>query len=106
MSVVQKLNTEELMFQHPYPKIGTWYQDYNYNELFKVVAKDELDGYIEIQYFSGEIEEIDFETWFELDLKRVPAPEDWTGPYEITKDDRFPTDETIHPEDWSGVLNE
>ena len=94
------------MRHHEHPDIGHWYKDQEANHLFEVVASDMCDQSVEIQYFAGEIEEVDLETWYELDLKRIPAPEDWSGPYEVSREDLGYSDEPIHPEDWSGPLAE
>lgn len=94
------------MRHHEHPDIGYWFKDQEYNNIFEVVASDELDDYVEIQYFAGEIEEIDLETWYELDLKPIPAPEDSSGPFELSREDLGYSDETIHPEDWSGPLTD
>lgn len=94
------------MRHNVYPDIGGWYADEEYQHIFEVVASDDKDAYVEIQYFAGEIEELDMETWYELDLKKIPAPEDCSGPYELSKEDLGYSDETIHPEDWSGPLCE
>lgn len=92
------------MRHHENPDIGHWYKNQEYSSVFEVVALDDAEGYVEIQYFAGEIEEVDLETWYELDLKKIPAPEDCTGPFELSKEDLGYSDETIHPEDWSGPL--
>ena len=46
----------------PQPAIGDWYR-LNGGALFEVVALDEDDGTIEIQYFDGTVEEMDVEDW-------------------------------------------
>lgn len=50
------------------PTVGNWYRNLEDNRLFEVVATDEDDGTIEIQYFESEIEELDIDTWGELAL--------------------------------------
>lgn len=73
---------------HPVaPAIGQWYQDKEGHELFKVVAKSVSDDAIQIQYFSGDIAELDFDTWFELSVHSMPAPEDSSGPFELSKEE-------------------
>lgn len=91
---------------HEPPEIGNWFFDKEYQCIFEVVALDEVERNIEIQYFTGEIEELDLDTWYELELNRIPAPEDWSGPFEIPREDLGYSDETFHPEDWSGPLND
>jgi len=96
---------------HERPIVGDWYEDLDHDISFEIVASDDVDESIDIQYFEGELEEIDFETWYNgMRLVTIPAPEDWTGPF----DDLEPEDlaeiknEVIHPTQWgdSVVLRE
>jgi hypothetical protein len=54
---------------------------------FEVVALDEDDGTVEIQYFDGTVEEMDVEDWeTQWDdgaLESAEAPEDWTGSVDV-----------------------
>ena len=93
-----------MMRHHEHPDVGSWYKDQEYNYMFEVVATDDSEDSVEIQHFGGEIEEMDLDTWYELDLRPIPAPEDWSGPYELSKEDLDYSD-TMHPEDWSGPLS-
>ena len=89
------------------PIIGNWYRNLEDNRLFEIVAMDEDDGTIEIQYFESEIEELDTDTWDELALELSAAPEDWTGPYDdLVSDDMGDTEEPQRPENWSDPMNE
>src|SRR6187399_395542 len=47
----------------PQPSIGDWYRQKEGGALFEVVALDDDDGTIEIQYFDGTVEEMDVEDW-------------------------------------------
>jgi len=83
---------------HEYPVVGVWYWDIDHGERFEVVAEDKKDDNIEIQYFEGEVTELDFETWFSMHIVSIAAPEDWSGPFEVDKDQFSELgDETIHP---------
>lgn len=66
----------------PQPGIGDWYR-LNGGALFEVVALDDDDGTIEIQYFDGTVEEMDIEDWEaqweDGALEPAQAPEDWSG---------------------------
>lgn len=91
---------------HEYPSVGVWYWDIDHADQFEIVAEDKLDQSIEIQYFSGEIEELDMDTWFEMRVVSIAAPKDWSGPYEIEKDTFFELEEEVkepvkYPKDWS-----
>jgi hypothetical protein len=70
----------------PQPGIGDWYR-LTGGELFEVVALDEDDGTIEIQYFDGTIEEMDVEDWNDQwddgALEAAEAPEDWSGSVDV-----------------------
>ena len=84
--------------------IGGWYQEPG-GQPFEVVAMDIEDATIEIQYFDGEVEELDVDTWSDMQLLSVEPPEDWTGAFdEIESDDLGYSDAVMHPENWSGPL--
>jgi hypothetical protein len=72
------------------PIVGQWYRGAT-NELFEVVAIDEGDETIEIQYFDGTVTEMDFEAWNEQLLDRMldvaDAPEDWSGAVDVESAD-------------------
>lgn len=63
-----------------FPIVGNWYRDFN-QQLFEVVALDDADNLIEVQYFNGDIDELDYDAWYGLGAENVPPPEDWTGPF-------------------------
>jgi len=60
------------------PVVANWYQDRNREERFTIVAFDQDEGVLELQYENGDLEEIDIDTWYELDTEEVAMPEDWT----------------------------
>ncbi len=72
------------------PSVGQWYRGVT-NELFEVVALDDEDQTIEIQYFDGTVAEMDFETWNDQLLDRMldaaDAPEDWSGAVDVESED-------------------
>lgn len=72
------------------PGIGDWYR-LNGGALFEVVALDDDDGTIEIQYFDGTVEEMDIEDWVaqwdEGTLESAEAPEDWSGSVDVENSD-------------------
>lgn len=84
--------------------IGDWYKAAG-QPAFEVVAIDEDAETIEIQYFDGEIEEIDFDSWAQLEVKPVAAPEDWSGPMDMERQD-FDSDLDLLPtSDWRSSLD-
>jgi hypothetical protein len=56
-----------------------------------VVAIDDQDETIEIQYFDGTVTEMDFDAWNEQLLDRMldvaDAPEDWSGAVDVESED-------------------
>ncbi|HEX4648969.1 MAG TPA: DUF6763 family protein [Steroidobacteraceae bacterium] len=74
----------------PQPAIGDWYR-LNGGALFEVVALDDDDGTIEIQYFDGTVEEMDIEDWEaqwgDGALETAEAPEDWSGSVDVEASD-------------------
>lgn len=83
------------------PIAGQWYRHIDKGQLFRVVSIDEDDDLIEIQYFDGDLEELDSEAWFSMDLDLSEAPEDWTGPVDDVETDDLGHAETEMSEpDW------
>ena len=73
------------------PVPGQWYENVEEEESFRVLRVDEDSERLEIEYLDGDIEEIDLETWREMDLERIEEPEGWSE-----SDD----DEAEDDEDW------
>jgi len=61
------------------PVPGQWYENLEDEETFQVLSIDEDSELIELQYEDGDVEEIDYETWQELDLDLTEEPEGWSG---------------------------
>jgi hypothetical protein len=68
------------------PRIGDWYQAIN-GDKFEIVALDEEEATLEIQHYDGAIEEIDFDSWEEMEISSIEPPEDWSGSYDLERDD-------------------
>ena len=64
------------------PIVGSWYKSVEDETEFEVVAVDEDAQTVEIQYFDGEVEEFDLDSWYELVLEPIVAPEDWSGAFD------------------------
>ena len=60
------------------PVPGQWYENVEEEESFRVLSVDEDAERLEIEYLDGDIEEIDLETWHEMDLERIEEPEGWS----------------------------
>jgi len=60
------------------PVAGQWYENLEEEEQFRVLSVDEDSELIEIEYLDGYIEELDVETWHEMDLDKIAEPEGWS----------------------------
>src|SRR3984957_6962805 len=72
------------------PIVGQWNRG-GTNELFEVVAIDDKDQTIQIQYFDGTVTEMEFDSWNEQLLDELidgaDAPEDWSGAVDMEAED-------------------
>jgi hypothetical protein len=85
------------------PIKGQWFEDLEENELFLVLSVDPDQEVIEIQYENGDIEEIDLDTWHELDLERAQEPEGWastTADDADAEEEELDDDEDDDDDDW------
>lgn len=84
-----------------------WYYHLDKGQRFCVVAVDDDNATVEIQYFDGQIEEIDRDSWYEMDIETSEEPENWSGAVDIDEKDDFGTEITdTRPEDWNSPLQE
>jgi hypothetical protein len=89
------------------PIVNTWYQHLDKGQKFQVVAVDESEFVIEIQYFDGDIEEIDLDDWFLMDLEQIESPEDISGALDVSElDDLGSSITDTSPEDWDTPVQE
>ena len=90
-----------------HPDIGAWYQSQEMEEIFEVIALDQDTDCIDIQYFSGDIEEIDADTWRNIQPLEIAEPEDWSGAYKMSQEDLVNyLDDVIHPERHNSPLTD
>ncbi len=80
------------------PTAKQWYEDLENDETFQVLKVDEDKETVEIQYLDGEIEELDIDSWAELDLELTEEPEGWSGSDE--EDDEDDDEEDDEDDDW------
>lgn len=86
------------------PVVGEWYQGID-GANFEIVAIDKEERTIEIQYFDGAIEELDFSSWAQLPMQPSDPPEDWSGPMDMMRED-YVSDSTISShESWANPLD-
>ena len=79
------------------PIIGSWYKDVENSLKFRVVAIDDSDDSIEVQYLNGDIGEFDNDTWYASNFLGIEDPEDWNAAYgEMDMDDLGYSDTDEH----------
>jgi hypothetical protein len=69
------------------PVAGQWYENLEEEEQFRVLTVDEDSELIEIEYLDGDIEELDVESWHEMDLEKINEPEGWSESEEDDDED-------------------
>ena len=87
------------------PVKGQWYENVEEDESFRVLSVDEDAELVEIEYLDGDIEELDLDTWHEMDLERIEEPEGWAAEKEEEKeeeedDEDEDLDEDDEDDDW------
>ena len=86
------------------PVAGQWYENLEEEESFRVLSVDEDSELVEIEYLDGDIEEIDVETWHEMDLERIAEPEGWSESDDDEDDgdddDDWDEDDDEDDDDW------
>ncbi|MBE0436158.1 MAG: hypothetical protein IBX56_10175 [Methylomicrobium sp.] len=78
------------------PVIDRWYKDVENNLTFKIIAIDESDDSIEVQYLNGEIGEYDNDSWYNSTFDYIEEPEDWSAPFELDDEDLGYSDPDEH----------
>ena len=82
------------------PVPGQWYENLEDEESFRVLTVDEDSELVEIEYLDGEIEEIDLETWHEMDLEQTDEPEGWAESDEEEDDEEEEEEDDEDEDDW------
>lgn len=87
-------------------EIGQWYQN-DMGQSFEVVALDPNDETIEIQYFDGAVEELEFDIWRQMAPQAIEPPEDVSGALgdEESENLGLNDDGVAQPEEWNSVVN-
>jgi hypothetical protein len=81
------------------PVPGQWYENLEDEESFRVLKVDEDSELVEIEHLDGEIEEMDLETWHEMDLEQTKEPEGWAES-EDEDDDEEEDEDDEDEDDW------
>ena len=69
------------------PVKGQWYENLEDEDSFRVLSVDEDAELVEIEYLDGDLEELDLDTWHELDLEKIKQPEGFAGGSAAAEDD-------------------
>jgi len=84
------------------PEIGEWYRIRN-GDSFEIVAVDDDDRTVEVQYFDGTVEEFDLDDWEAQrangDIDSAEAPEDWSGSVDVEGEDEAPAPNSGYEKD-------
>jgi hypothetical protein len=87
------------------PVVSQWYKHRDKGYQFQVISIDEET--VELQHFDGDLEELDRDAWYELDIEPIEPPEDWTGPMDDIELDDLGYEETnMTDTDWASPLEE
>jgi hypothetical protein len=81
------------------PVKGQWYENVEEDETFRVLSVDEDAELVEIEYLDGDIEEMDIDSWHEMDLERIPEPEGWAAANDEEEEEEDDDDED-EDDDW------
>jgi hypothetical protein len=104
---VSSLGKEKSMSNELDPVVGNWYRHADKGQTFRVVEVDEDEGTITVQHFDGDLEEMEQDAWYELELELAEEPEDWTGPVDdIERDDLGYSETDPKERDWDAPLRE
>lgn len=79
------------------PEIGAWFEDIGNGALFEIVAIDDLERTIEIQYLDGTVDEFDLDQWQQLPIAGAAPPEDAYAAYGMTASELDPDTGQMDP---------
>ncbi|ALP53295.1 hypothetical protein Tel_09075 [Candidatus Tenderia electrophaga] len=89
------------------PVVDNWYQHLDKGQRFRVVAVDQDGRTVELQHFDGDVEEVDFDDWYQMAIALAEPPESWAGATDIGNADDFGTEVTdTKAGDWNEPLKE
>ncbi len=71
------------------PIVGAVYEDSD-GLAFEVTDFDEDEGAIEVRYDDGSVDEIDIDTWYEMELRRLEGDGDGSGDEEDEEEKERP----------------
>jgi hypothetical protein len=81
------------------PQAGQWYEDLDTEETFQVLSVDPDEEVIRIQWPDREIQELDLDSWNEMDLELASPPEGWVDDEDDFDDEDEDEDDDFDDED-------
>ncbi|MGD8515126.1 MAG: hypothetical protein PVF52_05885 [Granulosicoccaceae bacterium] len=89
------------------PIVDNWYFHRDKGQKFVVVAVDDDSETVEIQHFDGDLEEISFSDWYDMEIEISAEPENWAGAIDVGTVDDLGTEITdTKASEWNEPLQE
>jgi hypothetical protein len=70
------------------PQEGAWYTYDGRQQPFQVINVDSSDRVVYFQDMLGDIDELDFDEWYAMNVRLIPAPQSWEMDEEYDEDVR------------------
>lgn len=67
--------------------VGDWFATGTRDDCFEIVAIDNEEAEVAIQYYDGTVEEVDFVNWPLMEARTINPPKDWAGAFDNEHDD-------------------
>ena len=55
------------------PVVAQWYRHLDKGYRFQITSVDQIEGTVDIQHFDGDVEELDLDDWYGLEIERQLA---------------------------------
>lgn len=81
------------------PVPGKWYEDLDAEDTFQVLSVDPDEEIVRIQWPDREIQEIDLDSWHEMDLELAEPPDGWVDDVVPDEDDEDDDEVIVDEED-------
>lgn len=88
------------------PIKSQWYRQEDQNREFQVVSLDEDEGTVNLQHFDGELETVDIDDWYVMEIEPIETPADWVGPEDEAEIEDDEDEEEVAENDWEEPLSE
>lgn len=82
--------------------VGEWFQAAD--QTFEIIGVDAAAGIVLVQYFDGALEELDFDSWLELNARPCAPPEDYRGALDMEYDEYL--DQATPNGNWDSAIDQ